>query len=42
MQGVDLPTIKKLMGHSDIQTTIIYAYLAPGHLANAMEKLPFA
>jgi len=42
MQGVDLPTVKKLMGHSDIQTTMIYAHLAPDHLANAVEKLPFA
>lgn len=41
MQGVDLPTVKKLMGHSDIQTTMIYAHLAPDHLASAVEKLPF-
>jgi len=41
MQGVDLPTVKKLMGHSDIQTTMIYAHLAPDHLSNAVEKLPF-
>lgn len=42
MQGVDLPTVKKLMGHTDIQTTMIYAHLAPDHLASAVEKLPFA
>ena len=41
MQGVDLPTISKLMGHSDIETTMIYAHLAPDHLANAVTKLPF-
>jgi site-specific recombinase XerD len=41
MQGVDLPTVQKLMGHSDIQTTIIYSHLAPDHLADAVEKLPF-
>jgi len=41
MQGVDLPTVKKLMGHSDIQTTMIYAHLAPDHLENAVGKLPF-
>ena len=40
MQGVYLPTVKKLMGHSDIQTTMIYAHLAPDHLSNAVEKLP--
>ncbi len=41
MQGVDLPTVKKLMGHSDIQTTMIYAHLAPDHLADAVNKLTF-
>lgn len=41
MAGVDLPTVKKLMGHSDIQTTMIYAHLAPDHLANAVDKLPY-
>lgn len=42
MQRVDLPTVKKLMGHSDIQTMMIYAYLAPDHLADAVGKLPFS
>jgi integrase len=41
MQGVDLPTVKKPMGHSDIETTMIYAHLAPDHLARAVTKLPF-
>lgn len=41
MKGVDLPTVMKLMGHSDIQTTMIYAHLAPDHLANAVDKLSF-
>ncbi|MCK4573061.1 MAG: site-specific integrase [candidate division Zixibacteria bacterium] len=41
MSGVDLPTVKKLMGHSDIQTTMIYAHLAPDHLADAVNKLSF-
>lgn len=41
MQGVDLPTVGKLMGHTDIATTMIYAHLAPDHLANAVTKLPF-
>ena len=39
MAGVDLPTVKKLMGHSDIQTTMIYAHLAPEHLIDAVNKL---
>jgi site-specific recombinase XerD len=29
------------MGHSDIQTTMIYAHLAPDHLADAVNKLKF-
>jgi len=41
MKGVDLPTVQKLMGHSDIQTTMIYSHLAPDHLADAVEKLEF-
>jgi integrase len=41
MKGVDLPTVMKLMGHSDIQTTMIYAHLAPDHLAGAVNKLDF-
>jgi len=39
MQGVDLPTVKKLMGHSDITTTMIYAHLAQDHLSDAVNKL---
>lgn len=42
MKGVDLPTVMKLMGHSDIQTTMIYAHLAPDHLADAVNKLSFS
>lgn len=41
MQGVDLPTVSKLLGHSDIQTTMIYSHLAADHLAKAVEKIPF-
>jgi site-specific recombinase XerD len=41
MQGVDLPTVMKLMGHSDIKTTMIYAHLAPDHLADTVDKLMF-
>lgn len=41
MKGVDLPTVMKLMGHSDIQTTMIYAHLAPDHLSVAVNKLRF-
>lgn len=41
MKGVDLPTVQKLMGHSDIQTTMMYAHLAPDHLVEAVDKLDF-
>ncbi|MBN1995968.1 tyrosine-type recombinase/integrase [candidate division KSB1 bacterium] len=39
MDGVDLPTVKELMGHSDISTTMIYAHLAPDHLKGAINRL---
>ncbi len=39
MAGVDLPTVQKLLGHSSITTTMIYAHLAPGHLRSAIEKI---
>lgn len=39
MAGVDLPTVKKLMGHANIETTMIYAHLAPDHLVDAVDKL---
>jgi integrase len=41
MKGVDLPTVQKLMGHSDIQTTMIYSHLAQDHLNDAINKLDF-
>jgi len=41
MKGVDLPTVMKLLGHSDIQTTMIYAHLAADHLTDAVNKLEF-
>jgi site-specific recombinase XerD len=41
MNGVDLPTVKKLMGHSDIETTMIYSHLADDHVDKAVEKLIF-
>jgi len=31
----------KLMGHTDIQTTMINTHLPPDQLANAVNRLPF-
>lgn len=41
MRGVDIRTVQKLMGHKSIDMTMRYAHLAPDHLKNAVEKLPF-
>lgn len=41
MQGVPIPVIKELLGHSDISTTMIYAHLSPEIHKKAVEKLPF-
>lgn len=38
--GVDLYRISKLLGHSSIQMTEIYAHLSPSDMPNAIEKLP--
>ncbi len=41
MKGVDLTTIKQLMGHSGIETTMIYSHLTEDHVNNAVDKLSF-
>jgi integrase len=41
MSGVDLATVQQLLGHTDIEMTMIYAHLAPEHLKNAVDKLKF-
>ncbi len=39
MAGVDLNTVRELMGHGDITMTLRYAHLAPEHKAAAVAKL---
>lgn len=37
--GVDLNTVRALLGHADLKMVIRYAHLQPGHLAAAVAKL---
>jgi integrase len=39
MEGVDLFTVKELLGHADIKMTQKYAHLAPDRLAAAVETI---
>ena len=41
MNGTDIYTVQKLLGHSSIKTTEIYAHLAPDFLKAAMAKLQY-
>jgi site-specific recombinase XerD len=38
MAGVDLVAVKDLLGHKDIETTLKYAHLSPGHLQDAVNR----
>ena len=38
MAGVDLVSVKEILGHRVIQTTLRYSHLAPGHLREAVNR----
>ena len=39
MAGVDIMTVKELLGHKTLAMTLRYAHLAPSHKTKALERL---
>jgi site-specific recombinase XerD len=41
MNGIDLNTVRDLLGHADLKMTLRYAHLAPHVTQRAVETLDF-
>jgi len=41
MQGGNILTLQKILGHSDLKMTLIYAHLCPDYLQREMDRLKF-
>ncbi|MBU2626622.1 MAG: tyrosine-type recombinase/integrase, partial [candidate division Zixibacteria bacterium] len=41
MNGVDLLTLKELLGHKDVRMTLRYSHLSPEYKKNAIDRLEY-
>lgn len=41
LNGVDLPTVQKIAGHSSIETTMIYTHVCQDHAKESLSKISF-